>query len=62
MFCLHVCLCSTYRLDAQAGQEKALDTLELKLWMVVSHHNLGTKPGTCAGKSALTRRDTSPAP
>lgn len=38
MFCLHVCLCSTHRLDAQEGQEKALDILELKLRVVVSHH------------------------
>lgn len=38
MFCLHVCLCSTHRLDVQEGQEKALDILELKLRVIVSHH------------------------
>lgn len=33
-----MCLCTMCMLSAQEGQEKELETVELKLWMVVTLH------------------------
>lgn len=35
VFCLHVCLCTTYVPDAQRGQKTESDPLELELKMAV---------------------------
>ena len=33
-----LCPCATFMLDVLRGQKRALDSLELELQMVVSHH------------------------
>lgn len=48
LFVLYLCefMCTTCA-DAQEGQKKALDPLELELKAVVNHHMAaGTEPGT----------------
>jgi hypothetical protein len=37
IFCMHVCLCTTYMLGVHRGQERGLNPVELELGMVVSH-------------------------
>lgn len=37
-FCLNVCMCITYMAGAHGIQRGESDTLELELWMFVSHH------------------------
>ena len=44
MFCLNVCLCTTYVPGARRTQKRALDTLELESQMVVSHSVVGLEP------------------
>lgn len=46
---MYVCLCTTHRPGAHRSQKKALDSLKLKLWMIVSHH-------TGAGNQTWTRK------
>lgn len=36
--CVHVCICTACVSGARGDQTKALNTLELELWMAVSHH------------------------
>jgi hypothetical protein len=35
---MHVSICSVYMPDDHGEQKKALDPLELELWVVVRHH------------------------
>ena len=38
MFCLHVCLCTTFMLGTHGSQKKVLAPLGLELQLVVGHH------------------------
>ena len=38
VFGLHVCMCTMCMPGAHGGQKRALDLLELQLWMLESHH------------------------
>ena len=37
VFCLHVCICTTFLLGAHGGQKRVLDSLEIELWVVINH-------------------------
>jgi hypothetical protein len=38
MLYVNICLCTKHMPDTHKGQKRALDTLGLKLQMVVNHH------------------------
>lgn len=44
VFCLHACMLTTHAPHVQQGQKRMVDSLELGLLMVVSHHvGVGTQ-------------------